>query len=519
MERHQHRLDHRSPRAGGWRTSPESTNPWTGLIVLANRAPFSHERTAAGDVVVARSASGLVTALEPLLAEQSGTWVAHASKSADTDVVDRYGGLDVPPANPQYRLRYVPLAEAEHSGYYYGFANEGLWPLCHDVNVRPVFRPADFHMYRRVNAQFATSVADEAAGRSPLILVQDYHFALVPRMLRKRLPSSTVVAFWHIPWPRPRVLSRCPWARELLVGLLGSHIVGLQTDDDCMSFLASVQSILGAHVDLAQKTVRFQGQLTIVRPYPVGIDWSNQAVRTTPPPAACRESVCRELQLPADVRLAIGIDRLDYTKGINEKFLAVERLLESRPELRERFVLVQVAEPSRDCLAAYRAARAQLRETRTRVNSRFGTHSHRPIVLLEAHHEHAEVYRFYKAADLCHVGSLRDGMNLVAKEFVCARDDELGVLVLSRGAGAAQQLRAALLFDPSDVGQSADVLARALAMGTTEQARRMRLLRANVARFDAAWWARRLLDDAGWVRRRDQSVASPHAALADRMTA
>jgi trehalose 6-phosphate synthase len=370
-----------------------------------------------------------------------------------------------------------------------------------------------------VNTRFATAVAEEAAGDSAVVLVQDYHFALAPRMLRQRLPSSTLVAFWHIPWPRPRVLRTCPWARELLEGLLASTIVGLQTHEDCMNFLGGVESTLDADVDVSQNTVWYRGHATRVRAYPVGVEWNNQAVRATPPATVCRERVCRDLRLPSDVRLAVGIDRLDYTKGINEKLLAVERLLETHAELRGRFVLVQVAEPSRDCIPAYRAARTHLLATSQRVNARFGTSSYLPIQLLEAHHDPADVYRLYRAADLCYVGSLHDGMNLVAKEFVCARDDERGVLVLSQFAGATQQLRAALLVNPYAVDTSAEVLAQALGMSIPEQAKRMRLLRANVAAFDASWWARELVQDATLGHRHDRMIRAGDGPVAEWMSA
>ena len=482
------------------------------MIVLANRAPFKHE-SACGRVLATRSASGLVTALEPLLENYAGTWVAHAAGSADTSVVDELGGIDVPPANPQYRVRYVSLPDHEYRGYYYGFANEGLWPLCHTVKVTPVFRRRDYEMYRAANTRFAAVVADEADGASPLVLVQDYHFALAPRILRQRLPHSRVVAFWHIPWPRQRTFRTCPWALDLLQGLLGSDIVGLQTDDDCRNFLGCVEALPGADVDLSEGTVEYDGRVITVRAYPVGVDCAHDALQSAPSAAACRESVCRQLNLPQDVRLGVGIDRMDYTKGINDKFLAIERLLETQPELVGRFAFIQVAEPSRDCLDAYRAARTQVIETCARVNARFGTEAGLPIRLLEQHHEPADVYRYYRAADFCYVGSLHDGMNLVAKEFVAARSDERGVLVLSQFAGAAQQLRAAVLVNPLRIDQSAEAISTALGMHPLEQAKRMRLLRANVTSFDASWWAGQMMDDAtrlvgGMSRIREQQWSS-----------
>ena len=471
-----------------------------GLIVLANRAPLRVTRAADGRLTSKRSASGLVTALEPVVARRSGTWVAHGAVTDGYGCVDRRDGLNVPLANPTYRLRYVRLTEEEHRGYYFGFANEGLWPLCHTVGVAPVFRSADFRMYHRANGRFAAAVVDEAAGRAPLVLVQDYHFALAPRMLRRRLPSSTVVAFWHIPWPRPEVFARCPWRAALLDGLLASDIVGLQTPDDCRNFIDTVESCLDAEIDRAEGEVTFGGHTTRVRAYPVGIDWTTPTVFEVPATAACRDRVWRDLRLPEGIRLGVGVDRLDYTKGINEKFLAVERLLERETGLRGRFVFVQVAEPSRDCLPAYRAARAEIVATSQRINARFGSANYRPIILLERHHEAAEVYRLYRAADLCYVGSLHDGMNLVAKEFVCARSDTLGVLVLSRFAGAARQLREALVVNPHAIEGSALALAEALSMPEAEQAQRMRKMRANVSTFDSQWWVEQQLRDAARPR-------------------
>jgi trehalose 6-phosphate synthase len=467
----------------------------TGLIVLANRAPLTVIRPG----IIKRSASGLVTALEPLVARSAGTWVAHGAAPDGHGCVDHRDGLSVPPANPRYRLRYVRLPADEHRGYYYGFANEGLWPLCHAVGVRPIFRSDDFRMYHRANGRFAAAVAEESEDASPLVLVQDYHFALAPRMLRRRLPSSTIVAFWHIPWPSADVLGWCPWATALIDGLLASDIVGLQTPDDCRHFLDSVERHLDATVDREEGEVTWCGHTTRVRAYPVGVEWSNPAVSAAPPPAVCRDGVLADLGLSPGVRIGVGVDRLDYTKGINEKFLAVERLLERETSLRGRLVFVQVAEPSRDCLPAYRAARAQIVATSERINARFGSAACKPIVLLESHHEPAEVYRLYRAADFCYVGSLHDGMNLVAKEFVCARGDRRGVLVLSQFAGAAQQLRDAVIVDPYAIDRSAEAIAKALAMPPREQARRMRRLRANVSAFDSRWWAEQLLRDAGQI--------------------
>lgn len=470
------------------------------IVVLANREPVRHDRAADGRILVTRSASGLVTALEPLVHACSGVWVAHGAGTADRTVVDRRDGLDVPLANAPYRLRRVWLEPHEERGYYYGFANEGLWPLCHRAHVQPVFRSDDFQMYRLVNGRFADAVCEEVDTDSPLVLVQDYHFALAPHMIRERLPLSTIVTFWHIPWPNPSDYEVCPWRRELLAGLLGSSIVGFQTPDDCRNFIDAVESSLDAHIDRTQNVITYAGHRTRVRAYPVSVEWPSRWANQWPSPLACRASVCRELQVNPNVRLGVGIDRLDYTKGINEKFLAVERMLESHPDLRGRFVFVQIAEPSRHCLPAYRELESRLVETSDRINLRFGAEGYRPIILLEAHHEPADVFRFLQAADVCYVGSLHDGMNLVAKEFVSARHDERGVLILSKFAGAARELTGALIVNPYAIDEAAQALVEALRMTTAEQATRMRAMRAVVAEFNAYRWAREMLADATRLR-------------------
>jgi len=493
---------------------------WDRLIVLANRAPYRHEHAPDGRVTLTRTASGLVTALEPLVAACSGTWVAHAAGSADTLVGDPRDLQEIPPADPRYRVRYVPLEAEQHRGFYYGFANEALWPLCHSVSVAAVFRVSDFRHYEAANARFVDAVAQEAGGDAPVVLVQDYHFALAPRRLRKLLPASTVISFWHIPWPNVRVFRTCPWYRELLTGLLGSDVIGFQTNEHAENFIDCVRTLLRANVD-AHRNITYCRHTTRVGVYPVGVEWDNAVMRATPSAEVCRAEVLRYFDLRQDVYLGIGIDRLDYTKGIREKFLAIERALEQYPALRGRLSFVQVAEPSRDCLPVYRDERARIREATARINGRFGTTSYTPIRLLETHHDASELSRFYRAADVCYVGSLDDGMNLVAKEFVRARADERGVLLLSEFTGAAEQLRTAVLVNPFDIDSSAAALANACTMSQAEQCARMRLLRANVRAFDACWWADRLLTDAeasrdGSSARSAAEVApSPYAGAAE----
>jgi trehalose 6-phosphate synthase len=475
---------------------------WRGesVVVVSNREPLRHDRSEDGRIVVTRSASGLVTALEPVVKASGGVWVAHGAGTADNAVVDARDGFTVPPRGSGYRLRRVWLDAHEEQGYYCGFSNEGLWPLCHRAHVQPIFRSTDFTAYRAVNARFAQALCDEAHTDAPLILVQDYHLSLVPQLVRRRFPRSSIVTFWHIPWPSARTFEICPPGRQLLEGLLGSSILGFQTPGDCRNFLDTVEASLPADVDRREMSVTHAGTRTLVRFYPVSIEWPSRPAVEAPDVATCRQSVRRELDLDARVRLAVGVDRLDYTKGINEKFLAIERLLETHPELRGRFAYVQIAEPSRSCLPAYGDARTKLLDTCNRINHRFAAGSYRPLVLREAHHEPSEVFRFLRAADVCYVGSLHDAMNLVAKEFVAARDDERGVLVLSRFAGAAQQLAGALIVNPYAIDASAETMAAALTMTGDEQKARMRAMRSIVAEFNAYWWAAQMLQDAAAAR-------------------
>jgi trehalose 6-phosphate synthase len=473
-------------------------------IVLANREPYVHERGPDGQIRVIHPASGLVTALEPVMRACSGTWVAHGGGSADRETVDSKGRLRVPPGDEKYVLRRVWLSPEEERGYYYGFANEGLWPLCHVAHVRPVFRSEDFEHYARVNRRFADAVCEEAVQDDPVVLVQDYHYALAPRAIRRRLPRATILTFWHIPWVNPERLGICPHVPELLDGLLGSSILGFQTQLHCNLFLDAVDAFLEARIDRERQSVVLGGHETLVRAYPISIEWPSQWAAAAPPVAECRREVRAALGLAPDALLGVGVDRMDYTKGIEDRLLAVERLLERQPRFRGRFTFAQLAAPSRTAIPAYRDMDRRVEEIVQRVNQRFGTPKYRPIVLRRAHHEPPEVFRHYRAADLTYVSSLHDGMNLVAKEFVASREDERGVLVLSKFTGAARDLPEALLVNPYDLDEAAGALAAALEMPGEEQAERMRAMRTFLSHFNVYRWAGRMLIDAAALRRRDR---------------
>jgi trehalose 6-phosphate synthase len=491
------------------------------VVIAANREPYIHDRAPDGSVRVLHPASGLVTALEPVMRACSGVWVAHGSGSADRATADRHGRIAVPPGDEAYTLRRVWLSREEELGYYYGFSNEGLWALCHNAHTRPAFRLADWRHYQAANRRFADAVCDEVDSDDPIVLVQDYHFSLLPQLVRERLPRAMIITFWHIPWPHAEAFGICPWRDEILAGLLGSSTLGFHTQLHVNNFLDAADRYLEARIDREQNAVVQGGRPTLVRPYPISIEWPNRWADAAPAAAECRASVFAALGLAPGALLGVGVDRLDYTKGVEERLLAVERLLEREPSLRGRFTFAQLAAPSRTAIERYRQLNDAVDALAARINARFGTASYRPVALLRSHHEPPEVFRYYRAADICYVSSLHDGMNLVAKEFVAARDDEQGVLVLSQFTGAARELTEALIVNPYDLEEASEALATALRMPADEQAERMRAMRALVSEFNVYRWAGRMLVDAARLRRRERlsgRLAEPAAALDGEMS-
>jgi trehalose 6-phosphate synthase len=474
------------------------------VVIVANREPYIHERTSDGKLEVRHPASGLVTALEPVMRACSGVWVAHGGGSGDREAADAHGHVRVPPGEESYVLRRLWLSAEEEQGYYYGFSNEGLWPLCHMAHTRPLFRLEDWKRYQSVNERFADAVCEEVDSDDPIVLVQDYHFALLPRLIRERLPRATVLAFWHIPWPNSERFGICPWHEDLLAGLLGASIVGFHAQIFCSNFVDAVDRFMESRIDREQTAIVHQGERTLVRAYPISIEWPSAWLKLVPTVERCRARVRSELRLASNALLGVGVDRLDYTKGIEERFLAVERLLEREPSLVGRFSFLELAAPSRTTIPHYRQLDENVARAAARVNQRFGSGTYRPIILQRSHHEPPEVFRAYRAADLCYISSLHDGMNLVAKEFVAARDDERGVLVLSHFTGAARELTEALLVNPYDLDEASASLAAALTMPEDEQRDRMRAMRAIVAEFNVYRWAGRMLVDAARLRRSER---------------
>jgi alpha,alpha-trehalose-phosphate synthase [UDP-forming] len=490
------------------------------IFVVSNREPYVHSRRGR-EITWSVPPSGLVTAIEPVLRACDGVWVASGGGDADKLVVDAYDRLRVPPDEPRYTLRRVWLTEEEEAKYYEGFANEGLWPLCHIAHTRPIFRVTDWECYQRVNQRFADALLEEMEGsEEPVVFVQDYHFALLPRMIKNARPDARVALFWHIPWPNPEAFGICPWQDELLDGLLGADLLGFHIPMHCHNFLATVDRVLEARTDREHMTVRRHGHYSSVRPYPISVAFEGVpligAGADDPDMEEKRAAERRRLLSEFGVRaecLALGVDRLDYTKGIVERLMALEQLFDEHPEYRERLTMVQIAAPSRTRIPSYAELRVRVDETVERINWRFQTGHWKPIVLIERQCSHNEVKRWYQTSDLCLVTSLHDGMNLVAKEYVAARDDEDGVLILSKFTGAAVELRDALIVNPYDIQGVAGAIHAGLDMPREDRRQRMQRMRRQVMEHNIYLWAASVLGDLRELRLEDtESIGLAHTA-------
>lgn len=470
------------------------------LFVVANREPYMHIRE--GRTIKAiMPASGLVTGLEPILRACDGTWVAHGSGNADRDTVDRHNRLRVPPEDPRYSLRRVWLNKEQEKGYYLGFSNEGLWPLCHIAHTRPTFRSADWEQYKAVNGIFADAVIEEMADtEQPVVIVQDYHFALLPKLIKERRPDARVGIFWHIPWPNSEAFGICPWQSELLEGMIGADLIGFHVQGHCDNFLETVNTALEARVDWERFAVWQRGHSTLVRPFPISVAFPEAKMESAIQPFhKSQAALLKEIGAEA-LYVGVGVDRVDYTKGILERFLGVERFLEKYPQYQGKFSFIQIGAPSRTDVKRYHDFQVEVQQECERINRRFASGNWRPILFRNWHHNHAEVERFYKAADLCLVSSLHDGMNLVAKEFLASRDDEDGALILSPFTGAARELTEAIIASPYDTESVADAIFRAIEMDPAERKSRMSHMRGVVREQNVYRWAGTLIGELCDVR-------------------
>ena len=468
------------------------------LFVVSNREPHMHIHNGK-DIKCIVPASGLVTALEPVLNACGGTWIAQGSGDADRETVDKNNRIKVPPQEPKYTLRRVWVDKDEEEGFYSGFSNEGLWPLCHIAHTRPIFRDKDWEDYKSVNNKFTQAVLQEIEGiASPHILIQDYHFALLPYLIKSARPDARVAIFWHIPWPNPESFGICPWHKELLQGMLGADLIGFHTQFHCNNFIASVDRFLESRIDYEHFTVNREGHTTWIKPFPISISF-NPPDESPAVVAQTKEGLLKTHGIQAQW-LGVGVDRLDYTKGILERFRAIEHFLDNHTIFRGKFTFVELGAPSRTMIPKYKEFIDEIDKEVERINMKFKMKNWQPILLLTKYHSHQEILPFYKAADVCLVTSLHDGMNLVAKEFISARDDDQGVLVLSQFTGASRELRDALIVNPYDIGQTSQAIKNALEMTKEEQAERMKRMRNIIKDNNVYRWAGELVGQLTQVR-------------------
>lgn len=461
------------------------------LVVVSNREPYMHIH-AGKEIKCIVPASGMITAMEPILKACGGLWIASGSGDADKETVDSYDRLQVPPENPTYTLRRLWQTKEEEDHFYYGFSNEGLWPLCHIAHTRPIFREDDWFYYKKVNQDFAEAVIEETKDEeAPFILIQDYHFALLPELIKRKKPKARVAIFWHIPWPNPESFGICPWQRDILTGMLGADLIGFHTQYHCNHFLETVNNSLESRVMWENFSVRMGGHTTLVKPFPISIAFTtkNEDIFPVQPNPV---GLLSELGITAE-HYGIGVDRIDYTKGIIEKFLALERFFEKNPEYIGRFTFIQIGAPSRTLIKNYADLVSTVEKEAERINWRFKSKNWKAILLLKKHHSHQEIKPFYTAADLCMVTSLHDGMNLVAKEFIAERHNNDGVLILSRFAGASQQMKGALVINPYDIERTSEAIKQALEMPKGEQQLRMQIMRQDIISNNIYTWAANLL--------------------------
>lgn len=462
------------------------------MIVVSNREPYMHIH-AGKEIQWIVPASGMVTAMEPILKACGGLWIASGSGDADKETVDENDKVQVPPYENKYTLRRVWLTKEQENRFYYGFSNEGLWPLCHIAHTRPIFRIEDWEKYKEVNALYAKAVLEEIKNeKEPFILVQDYHFALLPLLIKQQRPDAKVAIFWHIPWPNPESFGICPWQKELLSGMLGADLIGFHTQYHCNNFLETVNNSLESRVIWENFSVKIGNHFTLVKPFPISIaftlkDYDNQNASRPAP-----SELLKQHGINAHY-MCIGVERIDYTKGLIEKFLAVERFLEKNPSYQGNFTLVQIGATSRSLLKSYSDTISAVENEVNRINWKFKSKNWQPIVFLKRHHSHEEILPYYRSANLCMVTSLHDGMNLVAKEFIAARDQNDGVLILSRFAGASQELHGALIINPYDTEQSANAIKTALEMPREQQYIKMKQMRRMIMNHNVYSWASAIL--------------------------
>lgn len=472
----------------------ESTLKERKIFIVSNREPYIHKKTGE-QISYYVPASGMVTALEPIMQACGGMWIAYGSGDADKLVVDSRDRVEVPPSDPKYTLKRVWLSEEEEQGYYYGFSNESIWPLCHIAHTRPVFKKTDWDQYQKVNQKFANAILEEIREeKNPIILIQDFHFALLPRLIKEKRKDAIVGVFWHIPWPNAESFSICPWKKEILEGMLGADLVGFHTQLHCNNFINTVGRELEALIAWDKFTITKDNHNTLIKAFPISIDFNAEIPLEEQQQKDKEEKKILLETLGVNTSyVGVGVDRLDYTKGILERLKAVELFLIKHPSYIENFTFIQLSAPSRTSVQEYKDYAEKVEKEVVRINDVFKKDGWQPIIYIQEHRGHDFINTLYRTANVCFITSLHDGMNLVSKEFVAARYDEKGVLILSQFAGSAQELRGALIINPYDGDQAADAMYKALNMRDSEQTGRMRKMREMVKNYNVFRWSADLL--------------------------
>lgn len=465
------------------------------MVIVSNREPYMHVKNG-NEIQCIVPASGMVTAMEPIVKACGGLWIASGSGDADKETVDENDKVLVPPYENSYTLLRVWLTKEQEDHYYYGFSNEGLWPLCHIAHTRPVFRKTDWDYYKEVNELYAKAVLKEIKNKEePFVLVQDYHFALLPKLIKEARPDARVALFWHIPWPNPESFGICPWKKEILAGMLGADLMGFHTQYHCNNFLETVNQTLESRVIWENFSVKIGNHFTLVKPFPISIAFTSKDLDNGHDPEEGRPKsadILKQHGITAQY-MGIGVDRIDYTKGLIEKFLAIDRFLEKSPDYIGKFTFVQIGAPSRSQLKTYSDTIIAVEQEANRINWKFKSKGWQPILFLKGHHSHQQIEPYYQAADFCMVTSLHDGMNLVAKEYIASRKSNDGVLILSQFAGASQELYGAIIINPYDIEESSDAISYALEMPKEIQSQKMKLMRRVILKHNVYSWGANIL--------------------------
>ena len=465
------------------------------FFVVSNREPYMHViDESSGVTKTIRPASGVVTAIHPILCACGGTWIAHGGGNEDMKFVNSKDKLGVPPEDNRYILKRVWLTKEEEDGYYYGFANEGLWPLSHNTHTRPIFRETDWQMYKKVNQKFADSLLEELPAKSPFIFIQDYHFTLLGKMIKEKRPDATIALFWHIPWPNPESFSICPYRKEILDGMLGCDLIGFHVQNHCNNFLDTANRLLESRVDTERFSVVRFGKETFIRAFPISVDGHISARNFKMEPIREIEKLKKEYELE-DKIVGLGVDRIDYTKGIIERILAIDRFLEKYPEYKKKFVFIQLAAPSRTHIKRYHDLMGEIDELVEKKNWKYLDGNWKPIIYLKKHFSQDEIEPYYMLADICIVSSLHDGMNLVAKEYVAAKKDLTGSLILSQFTGAARELTDAIQINPYSIEEFADAIKLAIEMPPEEKRKRMENMRKIITENNVYRWAGNIITE------------------------